>query len=242
MSCRCLAVACLCLVATGGCNTFTSQGRNSQGVVLFQRGQYQEALREFQEASYDDPNNPDAYYNLGATYHQLGKLRTLPEDLARAETCYRQCLDRNPNHRDCHRGLAVLLAEQGRTDEAFRSLQSWVDQQPTASEPKIELARLHEEFGNRSAAKERLVEALTTDPQNAQEWAALGRIREQSGEYAQALANYQRSLEINRSQPEVAGRVAALQTTLARQTPAVVPTAVPAGQTPTLASPPTSLR
>jgi tetratricopeptide (TPR) repeat protein len=230
------------LVAASGCNTFTSQGRNSQGVALFDRGQYQEALREFQEASYADPNNPDAYYNLGATHHQLGKLRNQPEDLAQAETCYRQCLDRNPNHRDCHRGLAVLLAEQGRTEEAFRSVQSWVDQQPTSAEPKIELARLHEEFGNRAAAKERLIEALTADPQNAREWTALGRIREQSGEYAQALANYQRSLEINSSQPEVAARVLALQSTLARQVPTPVPTAVPGGPTPTLASPPTSLR
>ena len=41
--------------------------------------------------------------------------------------------------------------------------------------------------------------------------AALGKLREESGDPVQALANYQRSLGFNRNQPEVAARVAALQ-------------------------------
>jgi hypothetical protein len=36
-------------------------------------------------------------------------------------------------------------------------------------------------------------------------------LREVSGDRAQALANYQRSLAINRFQPEISARVAALQ-------------------------------
>ena len=216
-----LLAAGLCLAAAAGCSDLVAVGRNSQGVRLYERGQYQEALQEFQEATYGDPNGPDGYYNLAATYHRLGKLRNQPDYLARAETCYRQCLDRNPNHRDCHRGLAVLLAEQGRVDEAFRSIQTWADQQPSLSAPKVELARLHEEYGNKSAAKERLVEAITANPTDARQWAALGKLREDSGEYAQALTNY---------------RAVALQATVARQTCPGTPT------TQTAAGPATPLR
>ena len=112
----------------------------------------------------------------------------------------------------------MLLAEQNRTEEAFRSIQTWADQQPTLADPKIELARLYDEFGNRGAAKERLIEAVTVDPNNARQWAALGKLREETGEYAQALSNYQRSLQLDASQPQVAARLTALQSATSPQT------------------------
>ena len=88
-------------------------------------------LKQFQEATYADPNNADAYYNLAATYHRIGKVEHRQADLDQAETYYNLCLDRNDNHTDCYRGLAVLLAEQGRNDEAFRLVEGWVQRQPT---------------------------------------------------------------------------------------------------------------
>ena len=97
------------LTMAGGCTNFVANSRNADGVTLFQQGRYQDALQKFQEATYSDPSNADGYYNLGATYHRLGQLRPdQPASLEQAETCYLQCLERNPNHRDCHRGLAVL--------------------------------------------------------------------------------------------------------------------------------------
>ncbi len=59
-----------------------------------------------------------------------------------------------------------------------------------------------------------MIEAVAIDPHNARALAALGKVREESGDPAQALANYQRSLQINHNQPAVAARVAALQTSL----------------------------
>ena len=72
---------------------------------------------------------------------------------------------------------------------------------------------MYEERGNRRAAEERLIDALTVEPNNPRALAALGRIRELQGEPAQALANYQRSLWHDHGQPGVASRIAALQGT-----------------------------
>ena len=206
-----LAVCCC------GCGNFNASARNAEGVRLFQQARYQEALRHFQEATYADPGNPDGYYNLAATYHRLGKLEGNQSYLDQAEHYYNMGLDecerRDVNPRDCYRGLATLLTEQGRTDEAMRLMQGWVDRAPGSADARIELARLTEEFGDRLAARERLIEALAIEPENPRALAALGRIREESGEHAQALAAYQRSLARNRFQPEVAARVAALQST-----------------------------
>ena len=68
-----------------------------------------------------------------------------------------------------------------------------------------------EEVGQPEQAKAQLVDALTIDPHNARALTALGRLRDQSGDHAQAMANYKRSLELNRFQPEVEARVAQLQ-------------------------------
>jgi tetratricopeptide (TPR) repeat protein len=215
------------LTMAGGCTNFVANSRNADGVTLFQRGQYEQALQQFQEATYADPNNADGYYNLGATYPRLAQLRPQPESrtdsLARAETCYHQCLEHNPNHRDCHRGLAVLLIEEGRQPEALTLMNNWVAQQPSAAEPRMELARLYSEFGNKEAAANMLAEAMKRNPNDARLWAAWGKIREETGDYQQALGNYQHSLAIDPGQPDVAARVAALQRASAQQPLALPP-------------------
>jgi tetratricopeptide (TPR) repeat protein len=203
------------LLATSGCGSIVAQGRNAEGVRLFEQARYQEAAKEFQEAMYADPNDADGYYNLAATYHRMGSVEHRQADLDQAEDYYNRCLDHNPNHTDCYRGLAVLLAEQGRNDDAFRLIEGWVQRQPGSGEAKIELARLNEEFGNRQAARDYLIEALAVQPNNARALAALGKIREDAGDTAQALANYQRSLENNSRQTLLASRVAALETGVA---------------------------
>lgn len=197
------------LAGLAGCK-MAADGSNLQGVRLYQQGQYDAAMQQFQKALSSDPANADAYYNMAATAHRMGVARNDQATLTQAETLYNQCLDRDPNHADCHRGLAVLLAETGRSDRAFALLKNWVARNPQSADAHVELARLYEEFGDPETAKLQLTEALQLDQLNARAWNALGRLREQSGDYTQALANYQRSYELNRFQPEIAERIASL--------------------------------
>lgn len=208
------AVVWLCLAIASGCGSFAAQGRNAEGVRLFQQARYQEAIQQFYQAINADPNNADSYYNLASVYHRLGSLNNTPTDLKQAEHYYLMCRDRNPEHTECYRGLAVLMVQQGQTDAAFRLIEDWAARQPTQAEPKIELARLHQESGNANAAKERLLEALAVDHDNSRALTALGSLREQMGDTSQALENYQRSLAIDRFQPDVAARMTALQSGL----------------------------
>jgi tetratricopeptide (TPR) repeat protein len=199
-----------CLAASG-CSNVASQANNVEGVRLYQQGNYQQAADHFHQAIAQDPTSPEGYYNLAASLHKTGTMYNRPDDLHQAENLYNQCLQRDPNHAECYRGLAVLLTETNRQPEAFRLLGNWSAVSPDVPDSRIELARLHEEMGQTEQAKAQLVEALTVDPHNARALTALGRLRDQSGNYAQALANYQRSLAVNRFQPDVAARVAQLQ-------------------------------
>ncbi len=233
-----ILLAGLLIGMTAGCSNFSAAARNAEGVRLYQQARYHEALRHFQEATYAEPNNPDGYYNIAATHHRLGVTENRPSDLHQAEKYYNQCLDiwdrldqEHPGMQttacaDCYRGLAVLLVEEGRHDEAFRLLEGWVEREPTSADAKIELARLFDEFNDRRAAKQNLVEALAIDSNNPRALAALGKIREETGEYAQALEDYQRSYAQDRFQPQLANRIAALR---AQLNPALSVNSPPAG-------------
>lgn len=205
-----LAASALALLAAG-CNTVQNQTLNSEGVALYKQGAYQQAAGKFQEAIAKRPDLGDGYYNLAAAMHQSGVRFNRPDDLKQAEVLYNQALERSPDHAECYRGLAVLLKETGRPDASYRLLNNWAVASPTNPNPHVEMARLLEEGQRTEEAEAQLVQALTVEPNDARALAALGRLRDQSGDYLQALQNYQRSLDVNQYQPQVAARVATLQ-------------------------------
>ena len=199
------------LFCASGCGSFAAQGMNAEGVRLFSEARYDDAIQEFHKAINNDPRNADGYYNLAATYHRMGTQTGNKQYLQQAEQYYRMCQDHDPDHCQCYRGLAVLLVQQGRSEEAFHLIATWADRQPTLAEPKIELARLYQEFGDLQAAKSHLNEAVRVDPHNARALAALGSLHEQLGERAAALQDYQQSLARDPAQPELAAHFATLQ-------------------------------
>lgn len=205
----------LCVISASGCRV-TSMGQNTLGVRLYQQGRYAEALQQFQTAQVSDPSNPDSYYNLASTYHKLGIAKKDNELITQAESLYNQCLDLQPNHVDCHRGLAVLLAESKRPDLAMKLLKKWAASNPQLADPRIELSRLHQEFGETKVAEQYLDEALAINPNDHRAWTARGQMREASGDLNQALHNYNQSIAINSMQPELYQRVAALNIKLAQ--------------------------
>jgi tetratricopeptide (TPR) repeat protein len=194
-----------------GCGSFTAASKNADGVRLYQQGQIQPAIESFQQAANLDPDSPDANYNLGRAYHRIAAMSNDPKAADQAEQFYQMAIDRDPNHVEANRALAVFYVEQGQSNKAFGLLEDWSMRQPDLADARIELARLHEEFGDKDAAKEQLLEALSIDHENPRTRAALGRLREEAGEYAQAMKNYSKSLEHDQFQPEVASRLTALQ-------------------------------
>src|SRR5436190_10665511 len=233
------ALAQLALLAavafTAGCR-MVAQGRNVDGVRYFQQGQYPTAITRFDAALTIDPQNPDSYYNKAAVYHRMGLANRDQNVLTQAESLYNQCLNLSPNHVDCHRGLAVLLCETGRSDKGFTLLRNWTGQSPQNAEARIELARLYEEYSDSKSAELALNEALALDMRNWRAHAALGRLKEQAGDYPQALQNYQLAYQLNRFQPELQQHIAMLQSRVSPAQAGVTP-AAPAPGTRSASSP-----
>ncbi len=199
---------------------------NAEGTRFFQQGNSAAAIRRFEEAIATNPRDPDSYYNLATSFHHLAKAGGHESYWGQAENFYVQCLDKDPKHTEAYRGLAVLLVEQNRPEQAVRLLEGWRDRQPFAATPKIELARLNEELGDVRAAEENLLSALAIDATNPRARTALGKIREDQGDLQQALSDYSIALARNPRQPQLQARVAALATSVAGPPP-FSPTGVP---------------
>ena len=105
-------------------------------------------------------------------------------------------------------------------------VQNWRVQQPYSAEPIIELARLYRESGDSSTATQLLADAIKLDGNNARALRAMGMLREESGDYAQALQNYIRSYQLNNAQGDLPQKIASLQGQ-ARTAQAIVPQTQP---------------
>jgi tetratricopeptide (TPR) repeat protein len=228
-----LGLLALAIALLTGCRA-VSTGRNVDGVRYFQQGQYPVAIQRFDAALTIDPRNPDSYYNKGAVLHRTGLASKDQNALNQAESLYRQCLAYNPDHVDCHRGLAVLLTETNRVPEAFTLLRNWATLSPQNSDARVELARLYEEYGDPRSAEVYLAEALTVNTRDWRAHAALGRLKEQGGDLGQAIVNYERAYQLNRYQPQLEQRIASLRA----KAPAVpaVPGAINPGSAPPISA------
>ena len=205
----------LLLPGLSGCNVGVRQ-HNVAGRQAFETGQYSAAINEFQKALNLDPNDSDAYYNLGASFYALGKQSKNQQWLDKAEQLYRQAIANNDQHADAHRGLAALLIESNREKYAFDLINTWKTRYPGSTEPVVELARLYQEYGDNRRATDLLADALKLDSNNVRVLKAMGHVRESQGETYLALDNYLRVLQIDNQQTAVAAKVAALQSQLAQ--------------------------
>lgn len=201
-------------VSLTGCATMMADSANTEGVKRYQSGQYDLALSSFHDAAYINPEDPDSYYNLGATYQKIAERTSSEADFTRAEQNYDYCLSLAPNHPACYRSKAVMLANRGRPEEAQRMLADWSRKSPHLAAPRIELARLSYELGNTPTAEKYLREALEKEPKNAVALAAWGKIREDAGDMSGALENYERSYMANGNQPGLRMRIASLRSSV----------------------------
>ncbi|MEZ6096385.1 MAG: hypothetical protein R3C03_19510 [Pirellulaceae bacterium] len=129
----------------------------------------------------------------------------------------------NDRHIAAHRGLAALLVETNRQRYAFDLLQTWQRRHPEMSDPLVEIARLHQEFGDVNRAGDYLADALRIDSSNPRVLKAMGFVRESQGQYALALENYMRSYQQDTRQVDLAQKINELQYRLASANPATQP-------------------
>ncbi|MCE0497326.1 MAG: tetratricopeptide repeat protein [Methylacidiphilales bacterium] len=163
---------------------------NSLGLALFQKGQTDAAITEYQKALEINPNYDAALNNLGEALSHKGQV-----DEAIIE--YQKALEINPNYDTAHYNLGNALMQKGRIDEA-------IDQDQIALKIDPNDALAHNNLGNVLVQNGRLDEAmvqfqkaLEINPNNAGAHYNLGNILVNKGQVDEAINQYQKALEID---------------------------------------------
>lgn len=122
------------------------------------------------------------------SYYRLGRYHDGQNRLALAENDYRKAIQRSPTHTEARNALGVLLARQGRFEDAIAMLEEAVKQMPGHSHLLSNLGHACQLAGETEQAIHYLGMALELDPNNLKAGRNL-EIALQRRETDRALAN-----------------------------------------------------
>jgi FimV-like protein len=134
---------------------------HSYGVAFFQHGFLKEAEHAFQEVVSANPEDADAFYNLGTLYLR----RNSPEE---ARHNLEQALKLRPNYPEAWNNLGMLAAQQGNNEEAVRNFQQSLELRPSYGTALLNLGNLYRREGDFAGAEKFLklaYESAPTDPE-----------------------------------------------------------------------------
>ena len=108
--------------SAGTSDRYTSDIHYLQGIISFDKGDYNSAIAEFSKAIESDPLNTQAYYMRGLTY------ATFKEDYDMAFTDFNKVIEVDPYHAGAYNGLGQVYAakeDYGRALSHFDKAIRW---------------------------------------------------------------------------------------------------------------------
>jgi len=165
-------------------------GHNDLGVDLFQKGQVDEAIAQFQKALGINPNYEEAHCNYGAALFQKGQVDE-------AMTQYQKALEINPNYSDAYFNLGNAFVKKGQPDEAISQFQKAIEINPNYTVAYNNLGLMLVRKGQFDEALAQFQSALKINPNYGDALSSLGNILLIRGRVDEAMARFKKALEIN---------------------------------------------
>ena len=234
-----IALGCILLLpsALGGCDWPSPEAKEAKHRELaanyFEKGQYQEALIEYQNVTQIDPKDSDAHYRLALTYLKLGGIPN--QQRALAELSRTVELEKTNQQAQLKLGEMYLLGnepvkaraqaeivlvsapnnteglvlrgrsfiDEKRYQEGIAELRKAIELDPEKMQTYIELAQAQLLAKDTASAEATLKQALTIDPRSTEILVALGDFRVIIGKPDQAEIVYKQALDIAPQNEEI---------------------------------------
>ena len=165
-----------------------------QGVKSAADDKPEQAVRALEEAV---AAHPPFYAAQMALAEQLSKLKRYEEALA----AYRRASELKPDRADPYVGVGVTLVTEGRYDEGIKLLRGIIEVDKNLPGPYLSLGFAEMQTRDYGAAREHLLRAIELgSPALAHVY--LANVYEQTGEYAEAVAQLEAYLKGNPDSPQ----------------------------------------
>ena len=162
---------------------------NNLGIVLFQKGETDEAIAHYRTTLQMQPDFWDADYNLGSALLQKGEV---DEAIA---YCNR-AVAMEPNDPDAQVALGNALVGKERMDDAIVHYEKALAIRPDYFIARYTLSHALLQKGEIDAAIVQSRAALEIQPENADAHTNLGIALDEKGQTAEAITHYQKAVEI----------------------------------------------
>ena len=159
------------------------------GLVLFQKGQIDDAIAHYRSALQMQPDWWDAEYNLGTALLAKGQV---DEAILHCE----KAVAMRPTDPDARVSLANLLLQKGRIDEAIAHYQKAITVRPNDFLARYGLGHALLEKGELDSAIQVCRSALLLRPSDADCHTTLAIALEETGNPGEAIEHYNKALEL----------------------------------------------
>ncbi|MEP7147493.1 MAG: tetratricopeptide repeat protein [Acidobacteriota bacterium] len=164
---------------------------NNQGVAQFQKGDYQEALKTLNRSAELFPTNAVIHRNLGHLYWK--KLN----DLARAETTFRNAIRLAPDFALTYNELGVMLMAANREKEALNVFLKAGALKPDDAIIQLNIGKVQMAVNDLRGAVATLERAKSIDPQSALIRVSLGDAYAMRKKFDLAIAEVRYAIQID---------------------------------------------
>jgi len=176
-------------------------GRNylSFGAVFYERGYLDQSEAFFQLAAKEDPEGAEPLYGLGSVYLEQKKNKE-------ARECFERAIQAEANYpgtlTNAWNNLGLLVAREGKTDEAIGYFQKALDKNPDYAVAWQNLGNAYRQKKDWESARKALDRAVELRPEDAEANYGLGMVYAQLNDTARAHEYLQKALAARPAYPE----------------------------------------
>ena len=181
----------------------SARARNVTGVVLYNRGNEQEALAAFREALKIDPTNVDAHFNLGTIYCRRNNY-----DMA--ISTLRNGLKQNRRSVKLFYAFGWAYLLKGDNERAIECLQNVLELDSTYINAYNRLGDIYFERAEYNRAIEQYRRAIHFAPGLTEAYRLLGRTYAAQEDFGKAIRQYQKAVDIDPKDGDTYCRIAEL--------------------------------
>ena len=155
-----------------------------------QKNNFQVAKKLYKQALKIDPNNTDAYNNLGLIFSTLGEFQ-------KALDCYEKAIKIKPKSVSTHNNLGLLYEKFKDHRKAVICYQQSIQIEPRYALAYFNLGNVYKILGKFKEAKNSYKKAIEIEPNYAAAHSNFGDLLSELGENEWAKNSYKKAIEIN---------------------------------------------